>query len=81
MAITAGRAVKIETTNGHITVRLPRTFAGRLDADNTNGSIDSDLPVTTSGSHDKHTLRGTINGGGPDLRLRTTNGSIRIEGL
>jgi DUF4097 and DUF4098 domain-containing protein YvlB len=79
MAINAGRVMRMATTNGHITVRVPRTFAARVDAANTNGSIETDLPVTASGSHDKHTLTGTINGGGPELRLRTTNGSIHIE--
>ena len=77
--VNAGRVVRLETTNGHINARLPRAFAARIDAENSNGSIDSDLPVTTFGSQSKHALRGTINGGGPDLRLRTTNGSIHIQ--
>ncbi|MGH9423632.1 MAG: DUF4097 family beta strand repeat-containing protein [Thermoanaerobaculia bacterium] len=79
--VNAGRGMRLETTNGHISVRLPRTFAARIDAANTNGSIDTNMPVTTSGTHDKHELRGTINGGGPDLRLRTTNGSIHIQAI
>lgn len=78
-AVNTGRGMRLETTNGHINARLPRTFAARIDAANTNGSIETDLPVTTSGSHDKHSLVGTLNGGGPELRLRTTNGSIHIE--
>jgi DUF4097 and DUF4098 domain-containing protein YvlB len=80
-AVSAGHVLRLETTNGHIRARLPRTFAGRLDASTTNGGIDSDLPVTTSGTQSKHALRGTINGGGPDLRLRTTNGSIHIQAI
>jgi len=78
-SVNAGRGMHLETTNGHITTRLPRTFAASIDAVNTNGSIESDLPVTTVGTHSKHELHGTMNGGGPELRLRTTNGSIRIE--
>src|SRR5438270_222263 len=53
----------------------------RIDAANTNGSIESDLPITTSGAQNKHSLHGTMNGGGPELRLRTTNGSIHIEAM
>ena len=79
MTATAGRGMRLETTNGSIHARLPRTFAARVDAANTNGSIESELPVTTSGLQSKHALHGTINGGGPELRLRTTNGSIHIE--
>jgi DUF4097 and DUF4098 domain-containing protein YvlB len=78
--VKAGRGIRLETTNGGIHTRLPRTLAASIDAENTNGSISSDLPVTVSGAHDKHVLRGTLNGGGPRLHLRTTNGSISIEG-
>jgi DUF4097 and DUF4098 domain-containing protein YvlB len=77
--VTAGRAIRLETTNGGIHARLPRTLGARIDAANTNGSIETDLPVTMTGSHNKHELRGTLNGGGPELHLRTTNGSIHIE--
>ena len=77
--VNTGRGMRLETTNGHITTSLPRTFAARINAANTNGSIETDLPITTVGSHDKHSLVGTVNGGGPELRLRTTNGSIHIE--
>ena len=80
-AVTTGRSVRLETTNGGIHARLPRTLAARIDAANTNGSIESDLPVTTSGSQDKHSLHGTMNGGGAELRLRTTNGSIHINAI
>ena len=80
LAVTPGRPTSLSTTNGRITVSVPRTIAARVDAGNSNGSISSELPVaaTTSG---KHSLRGTINGGGnAELRLRTTNGSIEIHG-
>jgi len=79
--VNAGRGMRLETTNGHIVTRLPKSFAARIDAANSNGSIDSDLPITVSGSQNKHALRGTINGGGPELRLRTTNGSIHIRAM
>ena len=80
-AVNSGRSVRLETTNGGIHARLPRTLAARIDAANTNGSIESDLPVLTTGSQDKHSLHGTMNGGGAELRLRTTNGSIHINAI
>jgi DUF4097 and DUF4098 domain-containing protein YvlB len=80
LAVAPGRPVRLSTTNGRITVALPRTIAARLDAGTSNGSINSDIPVLTRSS-DRHSLRGTINGGGPaELRLHTTNGSIEIKG-
>lgn len=79
-AVAPGRPVRLSTTNGRITVALPRTMAARVDAGTSNGSINSDLPVLTS-STDRHSLRGTINGGGTaELSLHTTNGSIEIRG-
>src|ERR1043165_4185367 len=75
-----GRPVSLSTTNGRISVSVPRTIAAHIDADTTNGSITSDLPVLTQ-SATKHSLRGTLNGGGTAaLRLHTTNGSIVING-
>jgi DUF4097 and DUF4098 domain-containing protein YvlB len=77
--VTPGKNLRLETTNGHISITLPKSLAARIDASTTNGSINSDLPVTTTEMR-HHALRGTVNGGGnSELRLRTTNGSINIE--
>jgi DUF4097 and DUF4098 domain-containing protein YvlB len=79
LSVTAGKSMRFETTNGHITVVLPSTFAAEVDASTTNGRISTDLPVLTR-TFDKNTLRGTVNGGGGAiLRLRTTNGGIDIK--
>jgi DUF4097 and DUF4098 domain-containing protein YvlB len=77
--VNSGKSIRLTTTNGRIAVVLPKSFAARVDASTTNGSIKTDIPVTTTEFH-RHTVRGTINGGGAELRLRTTNGSINIEG-
>jgi DUF4097 and DUF4098 domain-containing protein YvlB len=77
--VTAGKTLRLETTNGGITVVVPRAVAARVDASTTNGSVKTDLPITTT-EFKRNSLRGTINGGGSaELRLRTTNGSIHIE--
>lgn len=78
LQITAGRNLSLETTNGRITLIVPGSLAANVDAETTNGSISSDLPVTAK-SIDSNTLRGSVNGGGPVLRLRTTNGGIEIR--
>ncbi len=76
--VTPGKGVRLETTNGRITVAVPRSINARLDASTTNGRINTELPVTTTEVH-RTSLRGPINAGGPELRLRTTNGSIDIQ--
>lgn len=73
-----GKPIRLETTNGRISVALPRSLAANVDAATTNGSIKTDLPITTT-EISRNSLRGTINGGGSELHLRTTNGSISIE--
>ncbi len=78
--VTAGKSIRLETTNGRITVALPKSVAAILDAATTNGGITTDLPLTTTETRRHSALRGMINGGGTaELRLRTTNGSINIE--
>ena len=78
--VTRGEDIRLSTTNGAITVALPASFAGVLDAGTTNGSIHTDFPVTTTRG-DNNRLHGTVNGGGAELRARTTNGSIEIKRL
>lgn len=73
-------ALSLESTNGALTVRLPGGVRATLDAETTNGSVRSDLPVTATTASSRH-LRGAINGGGPQLKLSTTNGGIRILAL
>lgn len=70
--------MEFETTNGSITLTVPATFGAEVSAETTNGSIHSDLPVATR-SFSRRELRGTINGGGVQLGLHTTNGSIEIR--
>ena len=75
--VAKGQPLRFETTNGRISIALPKDAAMDVDAGTTNGSISSDLPITTQ-EKDRNTLRGTINGGGTRLRARTTNGGISI---
>ncbi|HEX9160706.1 MAG TPA: DUF4097 family beta strand repeat-containing protein [Thermoanaerobaculia bacterium] len=78
LQVSAGKGMELETTNGSITLTVPPSFAATLEAETTNGSIRTDLPVTTR-SFSRRELRGTLNGGGPNLSLHTTNGSIEIR--
>lgn len=66
------------TTNGGVRLTLPSTIAADLDASTTNGKIATNIPVSTH-SVSRSRLRGTLNGGGPEIKVRTVNGSIRID--
>ena len=78
LSVDRTRPNRLSTTNGKIVLTVPSSLAAEIDASTTNGSIDSELAVTTH-SIGRHSLRGTINGGGAELKLRTTNGSIEIR--
>ena len=66
------------TVNGGVTIALPSSVQADVDVRTVNGSINSQLPITMSASSKRH-LRGQINGGGPSLEVRTTNGGVTIR--
>lgn len=78
VSVTAGKSMRFDTTNGRITLSVPATLAAEVNAATTNGSVSSDLPLSTS-KFSRTSVRGTLNGGGPEIRLRTTNGGITIK--
>ncbi len=73
--------IKAKSTNGSITLRIGSLEKVNADfnARTTNGSISLDLPVTLkSMKKSRRSLEGQIGQGGPEISLRTTNGSIKI---
>ena len=78
VAVTSGKDMRFETTNGRIKLAVPAGLGADIHASTTNGSVRSGLPMVTS-RVSRTSLRGTLNGGGPEIRLRTTNGGIDIH--
>ena len=50
-----------------------------VDAHASGGHVETDIPVTVQGEISRSTLKAKINGGGPELYLRTSGGSIHIK--
>jgi hypothetical protein len=73
-----GSNLSFSTTNGGVTVSLPRDARLTIDAETTNGRISNDFEIDSKSSS-KHHLRGDINGGGGLLKVDTTNGSVEIR--
>ncbi len=71
--------VELSTTNGSVELRLSANVAARIDARAGNGSVRSDLPLRVEGRERRNSLTGDLNGGGPTIRIRTSNGSIRLR--
>jgi len=72
---------QVHTEDGHVTLRLPETFAAELDAHTGGGKVTVDFPVTNSGSSEGSAVRGRLNGGGATLMVRTGDGPIRVMRL
>jgi DUF4097 and DUF4098 domain-containing protein YvlB len=68
------------TTNGTIDVTLPSDTKARLSARVTNGTIAQEGLQLSASEQSRKRLDATINGGGPLIRLETTNGRIHLKG-
>jgi hypothetical protein len=73
-----GRDAELRTTNGPVTLVLPESASARVEASTTNGSITTDFPLTIQGRIGR-SISGTIGDGGPEIRIRTTNGPVRLR--
>lgn len=76
----SGHELSFETSNGGVSIRLPRDARFTVDAETSNGGVKSDFPVAgPGGKPDRHSLKGAVNGGGPTLHIRTSNGGVHIQ--
>ena len=71
---------KLRTTNGAITLSLPRSADVLVDAATTVGRIESDLPTVTSNKgFVGQSLEAKLGAGSHHLEVTTTNGSITLK--
>jgi DUF4097 and DUF4098 domain-containing protein YvlB len=74
--------VRLETTNGLLSLQLPSTSKANLAARVVNGRLSiSGLQVQEPTGNRIRNLETVLNGGGPEIDLRTTNGRISITGF
>jgi DUF4097 and DUF4098 domain-containing protein YvlB len=73
--------VNLKTSGGNVTLRVPEKSAFDLDASTSGGSVKSDLAVATEGKPKRTHLRGPVNGGGKQVVLRTSGGSVHVKKL
>src|SRR5262249_5202238 len=66
---------------GSITLVLPAATGVDLDLSTSFGSIHSTLPVTMNGDLSRDHWTGVLNGGGPRLTAKTSNGNISLDAL
>ena len=68
----------LKTSGGSVTVRLADGIKLDVDAKTSGGSVKCEMPITVQGLPAKNEVQGKINGGGPELYLRSSGGPIRI---
>jgi DUF4097 and DUF4098 domain-containing protein YvlB len=80
MASVGSDRISLETTNGSVTLMLPEKAKATVSATVTNGGINvgslDNFEVTEKA---RRRLEGKLNGGGTEVELHTTNGSIRLR--
>lgn len=69
----------LKTSGGSVTAKLAKDIKVDLDAKTSGGRVYTDFPVTTKSGKSKRKLITKINGGGPELYIRTSGGSIKIK--
>jgi putative adhesin len=73
--------VRLEATNGRLTFELPKASKANLSARVVNGGLNViGLEVAEQRRNRIISLETTLNGGGPPIELRTTNGRMSITG-
>ncbi len=76
---------RIESSDGSVSLRLPKSFPAELAVSTSDGSIQSTLPLTVDGYNSKgnsgHNIRGKFNGGGSLLTIHTSDGSVHLATL
>jgi hypothetical protein len=69
---------RLETSGGNVEVYLASDISVDIDAEANGGSLSTDFSVAMRGEIGEGVLRGAINKGGPELRLRTSGGNVRL---
>jgi DUF4097 and DUF4098 domain-containing protein YvlB len=72
--------IKLQNSNGDVTLYLPKKASFVIDAAAKNGRVESNYSeLALSEEKDVRELKTKVNNGGPKLLLETSNGNIRIH--
>jgi len=71
----------LSTSDGGLDLTIPKEIKATLDARVRDGHLDLDLPFKDLDDYSHHDVRLDLNGGGPVLRVRSGDGSVKIRGV
>ena len=73
------RNSSFETHNGAIEIKLPSEAKFHVNANGHHMDVDSEFPTVVTRRPREGQFVGDINGGGPELKVSTHNGSLRLR--
>lgn len=76
--VGANRGISVTTSGGDIELKLPRGTTANIEADTNGGQVSSELPLASTIQKDTH-LEGSLNGGGQQIYVHTSGGSISLR--
>ncbi len=72
---------RLTTSGGRVELTIDESVSADLDAKTSGGSVRVDFPITVQGEISRSNLQARLNGGGPEIYLRSSGGSISIKSL
>jgi len=77
-----GGGLDVQTTNGGVILSLPDNFSAHVETGTVNGGFKSDFAVLNVDRTERWKparVSADLNGGGPTIRVITTNGGVKIN--
>lgn len=75
-----GAGLDVETSNGGVTLSIPDGYNAQLETRTVNGGFKTDYPLTIQGElSSRRGISTTLGAGGAPIRVRTTNGGLKIN--
>ncbi|HEX8030886.1 MAG TPA: DUF4097 family beta strand repeat-containing protein [Vicinamibacterales bacterium] len=75
-----GEGLDVQTSNGGVTVGIPDGYNAEFETRTVNGGLRFDFPITVQGELTaQRSISTTLGSGGPLVRLRTTNGGVKVN--
>ena len=84
-----GGGLDVTTSNGGVHIQMPETYSAHVETGTVNGGFSSDIAALRPARDDdrgdgwyrerKTRISADLNGGGPPVRVVTTNGGVRIS--
>ena len=76
-----GNQLDLTTSNGGVNLTLPDNYSAHLETSTVNGGVNVDYPMTVPAGKLRlnKEIKADIGSGGPMIRLKTTNGGVKIQ--